>query len=185
MLICFAAGFLSRIFMLNNDIAIKDIAIDAVKYSISDQNEDGSWKYGSASSQTFIDSFHTGFNLEQLHIFSTNIKDLDLDLLLEKGQRFYFEEFFHKDGTPKYYHNSTYPIDAHCPAQFLSYCGLKNLKNEFTEKVLARSIELLVPNSHTVYYQKYRAFTNKIQYMRWSLIWMAYGLAKYYENDLD
>ena len=27
--------------------------------------------------------------------------------------------FFEADGKPKYYHNKTYPIDIHCPAQII------------------------------------------------------------------
>ena len=38
---------------------------------------------------------------------------------IDKGWIFYINNFFEANGMPKYYHNKTYPIDIHCPAQII------------------------------------------------------------------
>ena len=50
---------------------------------------------------------------------------------LEKGFELLYQYFLKQDGTPKYYHNKTYPIDIHCPAQlFVTASKLNNLNHQ-------------------------------------------------------
>lgn len=51
--------------------------------------------------------------------------------------RLYAKDFF-EDGTPKYYHNKTYPIDIHCPAQL--FATLYSLKKFNKHKKLAERV---------------------------------------------
>ncbi len=81
------------------------------------QRSDGSWPYGMLPVQSWIDSFHTGYNLEALACYRDNTGDESFDGELERGLTFYLGHFFEQDGTPKYYHDKTYPIDIHCPGQ--------------------------------------------------------------------
>ena len=58
--------------------------------------------------------------------------------------RLYAKDFF-EDGTPKYYHNKTYPIDIHCPAQlFVTLYSLKkfNKHKKLAERVMNWTIEI-------------------------------------------
>jgi hypothetical protein len=87
------------------------------------QKEDGSWVYGLLPTQNWIDSYHTGYNLDGLSTYYRIVKDLsdynDLSVLeaIRRGYKYYVENFFEQDGTPIHFKHSKYPIDIHCPGQ--------------------------------------------------------------------
>lgn len=172
-----AAGLLARVHNIRSSTEYLENAFAFMQHSLSMQNDDGSWVYGSAKSQQFIDSFHTGFNLEQAYIANRVIKCSNFDEKINAGNKYYLDNFFLKDGTPKYYHDSVFPIDAHSPAQLFSYCGVRSLPAEVYMPVLNYVIKNLIDNDK-VFYRKNRFYTNKIHYMRWSQLWMCYGLSK-------
>src|SRR4029077_4256255 len=89
----------------------------AMEYSCSCQLSDGSWYYGEADNLHWIDSFHTGYNLESLKRYIDATGDKTYEENLVRGFRYFKETFFEEKGTPKYYHNRTYPIDIQCAAQ--------------------------------------------------------------------
>ena len=79
--------------------------------------------------QSWIDSFHTGYNLDAISMYQKLTGDDRFNSNLEKGFEYYISNFFETDGTPKYYHNKTYPIDIHCPAQcIVHFSKLNNFK---------------------------------------------------------
>jgi hypothetical protein len=67
--------------------------------------------------QSWIDSFHTCYNLVAIPTYQGMKNDIQFNQNIEKEFKFYVENFFLIDGTPKYYHNKTYPLDIHCPGQ--------------------------------------------------------------------
>ena len=71
---------------------------------INKQNQDGSWVYGAYKIQNWIDSFHTGYNIECLYEYQKYSGDTDFQQSIDKGLDFYVKNFFLNDGTPKYYH---------------------------------------------------------------------------------
>jgi rhamnogalacturonyl hydrolase YesR len=71
------ASLLARIGMKYDRRELLDPALSALAYSMKYQREDGSWFYAETTAQSWIDSFHTGFNLEALRHF------LKLDLVPE------------------------------------------------------------------------------------------------------
>ena len=80
--------------------------------------------------QSWIDSFHTGYNLDAISMYQNCTGDNQFNSSLEKGFAYYIANFFEANGTPKYYHNKTYPIDIHCPAQlFVTLSKLNNLNH--------------------------------------------------------
>jgi len=146
------------------------------------QNDDGSWFYGEMPVQQWIDSFHTGYNLEALVIYQQLTGDTAFSGSIDKGYDFYLNNFFLPDGTPKYYHNKTYPVDIHSPAQLIvSLCRSGKLveHRELAEKVLNWTIRNMQDPSGYFYYQKHRFYTNKISYMRWSNAFMFNALSLY------
>src|SRR5690606_12634898 len=109
-----------------------------VAYCCNHQNINGSWQYSRLSFHKWIDSFHTGYNLEGIAEYQKYSSDKSFSKNLELGLRFYLENFFLDDGTPKYYHNKIYPIDIHSPAQFiltLYRTGKLSEQKELAEKV--------------------------------------------------
>lgn len=152
------------------------------------QNNDGSWFYGELPVQQWIDSFHTGYNLEALSTYQQMTGDNSFSESINKGFDFYLDNFFLPDGTPKYYHNKTYPVDIHSPAQLIvTLCrsGKLNEHRDLAERVLNWTIMNMQDPSGYFYYQKHRLYTNKISYIRWSNAFMFNALSLYllYSSD--
>jgi len=146
------------------------------------QNGDGSWYYGGLDVQKWIDSFHTGYNLEAFYTFQKMTGDGSFNNTFEKGFGYYVRNFFLNSGTPKYFHNKTYPVDIHCPAQLIvTLCRTGKIEqhNDLAEKVLAWTVSNMQDSSGYFYYQKSRLYTNRISYMRWSNAFMFNALSLY------
>jgi len=60
------ASLLIRLFKYTKDESIKDAALASLSYSMNYQRADGSWFYAETDFQSWIDSFHTGFNLQSI-----------------------------------------------------------------------------------------------------------------------
>lgn len=111
------AAFLARLGMLTNNPEVAKIAQSAMRYTCSRQRTDGSWYYAEEPKYHWIDNFHTGYNLSALSIYKGATKDSSFDEYLSKGLDFYTSHFFTTDGQPKYFHDTTYPVDIQCAAQ--------------------------------------------------------------------
>lgn len=160
-------------------LKLSKIAINSI---MSVQSKEGSWVYGAQKNQQWIDSFHTGFNLECLADYAYYTGDNSFENNFEKGFSFYLDNFFLENGTPKYFNNQIYPIDIHSPAQFLiTLIKSKklHLHSKLTEKVLSYTIHNMQDPKGFFYYQLKRSFSSKIPYMRWAQAWMFYALSHY------
>lgn len=169
-----------------------DTYIDAAKQSIvacvNSQNEDGSWVYGLLPVQSWIDSFHTGYNLDALITYQECTKDMSFNKAIENGFKFYKNNFFETDGTPKYYHNKTYPIDIHGPGQLLitlSRLGKMKANKKLANSVLQWTIDNMQDEKGFFYYQLKRGVSSKISYMRWSNAFMFNALSFYINQNVD
>lgn len=173
---------LSRIYSHTFIDTYKDAARLSVLACCNEQHSDGSWYYGELDIQNWIDSFHTGFNLEAIYDYQKFTGDISFQESFEKGFEYYLENFFLTDGTPKYYHNTIYPVDIHCPAQFiitLSRTGRLFRYSGKVEKVVSWTLENMQASTGYFYYQVRKSYKNKISYMRWSQAWMFCGLTHY------
>lgn len=153
----------------------KELAEKSVSACCNLQEEHGEWIYGLANGQKWYDSFHTGYNLDALIAYEENTGDTKYHAYLEKGLKYYLENFFEDDGTPKYYNNQTYPIDIHCPGQLM--VTLKRLhryedNQELAEKVMDWTIKNMQDRKGYFYYQMKKGMSSKISYMRWSNAFM-------------
>jgi len=180
------AAFLARLYSISGETKFLDSASNAVRYSIHRQHEDGSWPYGEKRAQQWIDNFHTGYNLIALKKFSHYTGDERFTDNIRKGFRFYLNNFFTSKGIPKYYHNSTFPIDIHSIAQ--SIITLTDL-SDFDEsamdvaiRVYKWAIKNMQSKDGSFYYQQKSFFKNKIPYMRWSQAWMLYALSIFLQS---
>lgn len=169
------AKLLSIVYSYTQDESLKTTAQQAVAAACEGQNEDGSWVYGLLPVQSWIDSFHTGYNLDAIYAYQNNTGDFSFEKNIEKGFDFYISNFFEKDGTPKYYHNKTYPIDIHCPAQLavtLSKLNKFSENEKIVLKVMKWAIENMQDKKGYFYYQIKKGVSSKISYMRWSNAFM-------------
>lgn len=174
---------LARVYKITGEQPLFEAARKSVNYCISFQREDGSWLYGTLPHHHWIDSFHTGFNLECISDYINYTGDNSFRQHLLKGKQYYLEVFFTPDGVPKYYNTSIYPVDIHCSAQLFSTLfrlGILQQEKEVAETVLAWTIKHMQDQSNGYfYYQEHRWVTLRIPYMRWSQAWMFYAMTFY------
>lgn len=146
------------------------------------QKADGSWVYGMLPVQSWIDSFHTGYNLDGLIAYEEQTGDKSFHEYIEKGFDFYIKNFFEEDGCPKYYHNKKYPIDIHCPGQlFVTLYRLHKYDEykDFAKKVFDWTVKNMQDKKGYFYYQLKKGMSSKISYMRWSNAFMFNALSYY------
>ena len=111
------AAFLCRVSQLSGETKFLPPALDAARYSVTKQRPDGSWPYGEAPHQEWIDNFHTGFNLVALKRVGEYGETMEFKAAISHGLEFYKAHFILNDGAPKYFHDKTYPLDIHSAAQ--------------------------------------------------------------------
>jgi hypothetical protein len=153
----------------------RELAEASVKACCKGQREDGAWVYGLLPVQSWVDSFHTGYNLDGLIAYEEQIGDTKYHNYIEKGFDYYIKNFFEPDGTPKYYDNQMYPVDIHCPGQlFVTLSRLHKFKEhkELAKKVLDWTIQNMQDERGYFYYQLKKGISSKISYMRWSNAFM-------------
>lgn len=176
------AAALARVARITCNKGYLEKSRKAMRYSVKAMRPDYSWPYGESSFQQFIDSFHTGFNLVSLKRWMEFAEEQTWEMELRKGYRYYLEHFWLEDGCPRYYHDSLYPIDIHCSAQGILTCLELSAQSPeslpLADRIAAWAIEHMQDETGYFYYQKHRAFTNKIPYIRWSQAWMFCALSR-------
>lgn len=166
------ASLLIRLWKHTGRAALRDAALSALGYSMRHQREDGSWYYSEKKGSRWIDSFHTGFNLEAVRRFIRAGEGGEWSAQYERGREYYRENFFLQDGTPKYYHDQTYPIDIHAPAEAICYFSEEDGESgKLSDCVLQWMLDNLRDRRGYFYFRKSRHFTNRIPYMRWGQAW--------------
>jgi len=165
--------------LIGNDL-YKSRSVEAVRYVISRQSEDGSWPYGEDPVHNWIDNYHTGFVLDSLEDYYTITGAEHVMDTIEKGVAFYRQNLFLDDGTPKFQPNSIYPIDGHCIAQgILTFTKLRHRHLEylnFASKIAEWGATHFQHDSGYFYFQKRKFWTNKIPHIRWVEAWMFLAL---------
>jgi hypothetical protein len=155
-------------------------ALAALAYSLKHQRDDGSWPYAETDFQGWIDSFHTGFNLESIEHFIAAGVAPHSGPAFEKGVEYYATHFFLADGTPKYYHDRIYPIDVHAPAEAVAFFARQGERYaELTDRALGWMVENMQHPSGYFVFRKGRFWTNQIAYIRWGQAWAFRALTEY------
>jgi hypothetical protein len=182
-----AAEFLARTFTKTGIDEYREAAVRATRFTLGRQRRDGSWPYGEARSQSWIDSFHTGFVLVSLKHLSEYLKVEGWKKALFAGYEFYEKRFFLADGTPGYYHDGLHPHDVHSAAQgvitFVEMTDLMPNARTMASQVVRWAIENLQSPTGFFYFQRHRFYTIKIPYMRWAQAWMLYALSFYLSRN--
>jgi len=176
-----AAALLSRVYKLTGDARFLDPALRVARYSAGRQRDDGSWPYGEDDTQQWIDNFHTGYNLCALRDIGRYLETREFESHIRSGFEFYRTRFFLEDGTARYFHNRTYPIDIHCVAQsiitLLTFRDLHRESLPLAHAVLQWAMAHMWDTRGFFYYRVLRLGTIRSSYMRWSQAWMLLALA--------
>lgn len=181
------AAVLAQAYRETGKDELADMAFEVAMQSVHEQHSDGSWPYGARNHHGFIDSFHTGYNLEALNIVRQQLNTEAFDASIRSGMQYYRTHFFLEDGTPKYYHNSVYPIDMHSVAQAvltLSEVGGTAEDYAVVHKVVDWAVRhMYCQKTGWFYYQIHRNYRNKIPYLRWTQAWAYLALTTYIADE--
>jgi hypothetical protein len=176
-----AAGLLCRAYRHTGEEKFLGPALRVARYSAAKQHIDGSWYYGEAPTQRWIDNFHTGYNLCALQSIGQYAQTSVFESYTRRGLEFYRAHFFREDGAPRYFHNRTYPVDIHCVAQsIITLLALRDLDPgnvPLARSVFRWAMDHMWDDRGFFYYQVLRFYTNRISYMRWSQAWMLLAIA--------
>jgi hypothetical protein len=176
------AALLSRAYSYTKDKRYLTSAMNVARYSCRKQRPDGSWLYGESPSQSWIDNFHTGFNLCALKSLSESASTHEFDSAIRTGYEFYRSHFLGADGTARYFHDRTYPVDIHSVAQsVITLIAFRDLGSEnlaMAHQVLDWALSKMWDERGFFYYRMHRSHVNKISYMRWSQAWMLLAMSE-------
>jgi hypothetical protein len=161
--------------------------LKAADFSLSRQRADGSWPYGEGPSQTWVDSFHSGYNLLALREIGRHLTVSGLPDAIDRGYSFYRHHFFRDDGAVRYNHDRDYPVDAHAVGHALLTLADFSDRDPTALNQASKCIDwatkhLWAPSGY-FYYQRHRWLTNRIPYIRWSQAWMLIGLVAILERN--
>lgn len=182
-----AAEVLACVGQRTDDAALCHEAERAARYVVNQQQPDGSWRYGTEPNQSWIDNFHTAYNLFSLkRVISACSLGAEFQQCLDRGFRYWKETFFLAEGWPKYYHDGPYPADAHAAASaIVTLLECRDLDQDSTrlaQQVASWTIQNMRDQQGFFYYQRRRFYTVRKPYMRWTQAWMLYALARLLED---
>lgn len=182
-----ASRLLSRAYRYSKDNRLLENAKSSIIACSEAQRKDGAWPYGELPFQNWVDSFHTGYNLECISEYQKYSGDISYSSNLKKGFQYYLKHFFLDDGMPKYYDNKIYPIDIHSPSQFIvTVCRMNKLSEHknIVEKAISWTFDRM-QHKHKgyFYYQLRKGLSSKIPYMRWGQAWMFYAISFYISRE--
>jgi hypothetical protein len=176
-----AAALFCRLYTHTGEEKFLGPALRAARYSAGRQRDDGSWPYGEADTQQWIDNFHTGYNLCALQRIDRYLQTDEFDACIRRGFDFYKRHFIRKDGAARYFHNRTYPIDIHCVAQsiitLLAFADLDPDNISTAYSVFRWAMDHMWDTRGYFYYRVLRFCTIRTSYMRWSQAWMLLALS--------
>ena len=153
------------------------------------QAPDGSWNYGRARTQRWIDSFHTGYNLCALFEYQNCTGNRSFDLHLQRGYEFYRQSLFRPDGAPRYFASRDYPVDVHaCSQAILTFCTFARQDPDAlnqARKITDWTVANLRNQDGSFGYQIHERRTDRTPYLRWSQAWMLRALAQLRSTEIE
>jgi hypothetical protein len=181
------AALLCRVHKHCGDQRLLAAAMNVARYSAAKQNENGSWHYGESPKQRWVDNFHTGYNLCALRSINQHAMTSEFEPNIRRGFEYYRTHFFTRDGAPRYYSNSTYPIDIHSVAQsIITLAAFSDIDESSIRMALAVyrwAMTNMWDEQGFFYYRVLRFCKVRTEYMRWSQAWMLLALATLLEES--
>lgn len=94
------AKLLSRCYQYTKDEEYLQLAEQTVCACCEGQRKDGAWVYGMLLVQSWVDSFHTGYNLDALIAYREATGDNHFNTYIEKGFDYYIKNFLKRTVHP-------------------------------------------------------------------------------------
>jgi len=176
------AWLLAEVGMRSGEAELSSASLEAARYASRCQRADGSWRYGEAAQDGWVDNFHTGYVLVALKNIARCLDTTEFDDVISLGYRYWKGTFFLPDGMPKYYAGKVYPVDAHCIAQgiltFLAFSDQDPQAVQSAWRVAEWGLDRMQAPEGFFYYQIGPVYRNRIPYMRWTQAWMQRALTE-------
>ena len=140
----------------------KNAAQQSIVACASAQQDNGAWLYGMLNVQQWVDSFHTGYNLDAMIAYQDCTGDSTFNKYIERGFDYYIKNFFEQ------------------PGQLfvtLARLGRFSQHEELATKVHDWTIKNMQSPQGYFYYQLKQGISSKISYMRWSNAFMLNALS--------
>lgn len=184
-----AASALVRRWAQDRDPESYELARRSYAWTIAQINPDGSWLYG-LGNNGWIDNFHTAYNIDAL-ITGHEIGGEEMVPfgIIERAYRYWLENFFLEDGTPKYYHNATYPLDIQCAAQAIETLSKQARyfpeSSALAERVVSWTLGTMRKSNGAFRFQIQRRWRNDLESIHWGEATMlaALGAFLYHEGE--
>jgi hypothetical protein len=167
------ASLLARLVALDRDDGdFATSAEAAVRYTVARQRPDGSWPYGERPNLAWVDNFHTGYVLDALRTCAdAGIAAEAADAAWRHGLAYYRRELFMDDGTPKYYPDNVFPIDAQSVAQGIQTLSIAARHDDsYTSaawNVFRFGARRMVGEDGLPIFQRRRLWANRAHHVRW------------------
>ncbi len=168
---------LSQVYSVTKNDELRVAAQQAARFVINHQNDDGSWFYANRSTSEWIDNYHTGYVLDCLSEYIVHTEDNVHKELLKKGFEYYILNFFETGGKPKFFNKKLYPIDCTAAGQSLLTL-LRFGEVELAKNVAVFTISSMQHKKGYFFFRKYKWYSQKTSFMRWSNAWMFAGLSQ-------
>lgn len=176
------AALLAETYRETGDGALRDLARRAAMYTAERQLPDGAWYYGEAANVHWIDNFHTAYVLDSLRHYADASGDGSFNPQLERGYHYWKQTFFLPDGTPRYYHYKTLPLDIQCASQAIDTLVYFSDRDpealDLAVRVARWTIANMQDRSGYFYYRRYsRGIVNRTPTLHWGQATMLSALA--------
>lgn len=153
------------------------LARRSIRFVLQHQRPDGAFPYAVGQDRRqWVDHFHTGYVLECLQQCYALTRDATLVEPLQRGWRYYRCHLFTAEGLPRFRPQRTYPIDATACAQALRTLSCFG-EHEAAQRLAQWAIATLQLPDGSFAYRRYRWWTWRTVFMRWSVAWMFSGLS--------
>jgi hypothetical protein len=160
----------------------REVSRAAVRFTLARQRSDGSFPYGEAATEGWVDNFHTGFVIDCLEDVQRVQPEDSIELALCKAVTFYRDKLFLTDGIPKHRVARLYPVNVHSVAQgILTFSRLAVRRQEnlrMAERIACWGIKEMQDPQGYFYFEIRNGSKNKIPYMRWGQAWMMRALTE-------
>ena len=154
-----------------------------VRYVVDQQTDYGAWFYTDPPGDSLIrhDNYHTGFVLDALWRYMKAADEWEWKEKYEIGLRFYAENLFNQDGSPRWMSDQNYPHDVHGAAQgLITFSNACVNKYSDYEDLVRRIEDWAISNLYVkgrFFYRKYALFTVRYTLLRWCNAWMFMALS--------
>jgi hypothetical protein len=163
------------------------LARKAFTYTGDCLHPDGSLYYGEKENLRWVDNFHTAYVLDCFKIYKQSAGDDRFDGVMMRCYEYWKMNFFLSDGTPKYYHHKTLPLDIQCSAQAIDTLVLFREDPEslpLAVKIANWTIANMQDRSGYFYYRRYSKFlVNKTPTLHWGQATMLCALSGLYGSQ--